>query len=187
MEKWKPLNDEDMFVVSSEGRVWCHSHTGANGRTIKGHFVKCYVSKTDGYVRFNFWYKGKRCCKTLHRAVAELFIPNQSQKPEVNHINGNKTDNRAENLEWCTASENQRHALNTGLRRLNCPAQSKQVGLYNQSGQLVLTFPSVAEASRSTRTSVHRIYKRCEGKTKKTINGYMWRYTKQQCDATIAN
>lgn len=176
MEHWKPLNDEGLFEVSSSGRVRCHSHPTADGRVMKPHFVKCNKSKKDGYVRFNYTHKGVKCIKTLHRAVAELFVPNPGNKPEINHINGNKADNRAENLEWCTASENQRHALVNGLRKLNDPSHSKRVAAYSQMGELMAIYPSVAEASRLTGISVYRIYKRCEGKTQSHLDGYIWRY-----------
>jgi hypothetical protein len=143
---------------------------------MKAHFVKTKESKKDGYVRFNYLYRGKRCCKTLHRAVAEAFVPNPENKPEVNHRNGIKTDNRSENLEWCTASENQKHALATGLRILNHPSQSKKVAKYSLGGALLETYPSAAEASRKTLTAIHGIYHRCEGRINKPLNGFYWKY-----------
>lgn len=178
METWRPLNDEDLYLVSSQGRIWLRSHPAADGRMMSARLVKCKPHKKDGYVRFNFKYKGAHQCKTLHRAVAEAFIPNPNNLPQINHINGDKTDNRVENLEWCTASENQKHALANGLRTLNCPSTSKMVAAYTLNGELAATYPSAAEASRATGVSIHRIYHQCGGSCKKPVNGYYWRYAR---------
>lgn len=64
----------------------------------------------------------------IHRIVAECFIPNPDSLPEVNHKNGDKTDNRVENLEWCTRSYNNRHAFQTGLRDYNTLREIGQKG-----------------------------------------------------------
>jgi hypothetical protein len=61
-------------------------------------------------------HKGKQYKFLVHRLVAQAFIPNPDNLPDVNHIAGNKTNNHVDNLEWCTASENLLHAYNTGLR-----------------------------------------------------------------------
>lgn len=70
----------------------------------------------NGYLYASFYDKPRKQQIGLHRVVAEVFIPNPDNKTEVNHINGDKTDNRVENLEWVTAKENNEHALDNGLK-----------------------------------------------------------------------
>ena len=69
-----------------------------------------------GYLHVVLCKDGKGKCYYVHRLIAEAFIPNPEKKPQVNHINGDKTDNRIENLEWVTSSENRQHAYDTGLQ-----------------------------------------------------------------------
>lgn len=88
--------------VSKDGRFF-----GASGRELKGYVRHGYVVVQAGPRQ-----------EKLHRLVAEAFIENPSMKPEINHIDGNKINNRADNLEWASHTENMRHAVQTGLHRL---------------------------------------------------------------------
>jgi hypothetical protein len=104
-EEWRPIKGhEDKYEVSSEGRVRSY-----NKKTKTHLILKSFNYK--GYHRIYLRGKSPR----VHRLVAETFIPNIHNKPEVNHINCIKIDNRVENLEWCTRSENIKHAYDTGL------------------------------------------------------------------------
>lgn len=85
-----------------------------NIRNKKGKLLKPYLTK--GYERVSLYNKGQRQCKLVHRLVAQVFIPNPNNKPDVNHINGCKTDNDVSNLEWVTQSENMSHAHKNNLR-----------------------------------------------------------------------
>lgn len=69
----------------------------------------------NGYYQFPIIINYKRIGVRVHRAVATCFIPNPNNLPEINHKNGIKTDNRAENLEWCTKMQNREHAMKNGL------------------------------------------------------------------------
>ena len=100
MEKWKTIKDYPRYRVSSLGNI---------------EGLSVWFSK-DGYPKISI-YTGGKCVKLfVHRMVAEAFIHNPKGKPQVNHKNGIKTDNRVNNLEWCTVSENNQHAYNTGLK-----------------------------------------------------------------------
>lgn len=67
------------------------------------------------YYAVTLWMHNKAICRKVHRMVAEAFIPNPDNLPQINHKDGNKLNNHADNLEWCTAKQNARHAYDTGL------------------------------------------------------------------------
>ena len=128
MEKWKYiLNYEEIYQVSTLGRIRSLPRKTTKGGIIKQNKSRFYLSvclcKT-GYVK----------SYTVHRLVAQTFIPNPKDKPIVNHKDGNKFNNKAKNLEWTTASENKIHAVKNGythtpkgIKHWNAKLTEKQV------------------------------------------------------------
>ncbi|USL89376.1 DNA endonuclease [Bacillus phage vB_BceH_LY2] len=110
-EIWKSLKDivecGDTYSVSNLGRV----------RNDTTYLVRKQSVDKDGYLSIGLYNKGKGKTYKVHRLVAISFIHNPENKPQVNHINGNKQDNKSNNLEWATSSENVRHSIDIGLKK----------------------------------------------------------------------
>ena len=97
---------EALYAISDEGKIF-NLRTGREKH-------KVVMPSGYEYIHLNKGDKNGRMFR-VHRLVAKAFIPNPDRFPQVNHINGNKQDNRASNLEWCTPLQNQRHAIESGL------------------------------------------------------------------------
>jgi hypothetical protein len=103
-----------LYAISLNGEVWAYPKQHGT-KFCKGKFLKPF---NKGRYSMVILAKNKlNKSKSIHRLVAETYIPNPKELPQVNHKNGNRLDNRIENLEWCTAKQNIKHADETGLRK----------------------------------------------------------------------
>lgn len=121
MEIWKDIYGyEGLYQISNLGRVKSLSRLVKNG---KNHYKfatekirKVAINKKrNGYCEISLYKNNKEKRFKIHRLVAQAFIQNIFNKPEVNHIDGNKQNNKAENLEWVTSKENKKHAWENNL------------------------------------------------------------------------
>lgn len=144
---------EDLYEVSNEGNV---------RNKITGRMLKPYYDK--GYLKVVLYKNGEQKHCSIHRLVAQAFLPNPRNLPEVNHIDENKLNNNVENLEWCSRQYNIDYS------------QSKSVNQYTLEGGLLNTYKSVCEASRQTGIDQSSISSCCLGKRYKSAGGYIWKY-----------
>jgi hypothetical protein len=120
-EVWKDIKDyEGIYQVSNQGRVRSLDRIVVNKNGInikrKGRVYKL-SPEGSGYYQVQFYNKGKRVHKSVHRLVAFCFLINNNNLSDINHKDGNKTNNNVNNLEWMTHSDNMIHAHNNGLLR----------------------------------------------------------------------
>ncbi|MEW2737586.1 NUMOD4 domain-containing protein [Providencia rettgeri] len=131
IEEWLPVpiqNFSESYEVSSLGRVRSLDRctTGSILKMkVKGRLLKPRMRK-DGYLTVNFSFNNRGSQFAIHRLIALAFIKNASDLPYVNHKNGIKTDNRAENLEWVTPLGNIKHAIDSGLMTVARGADNEQ-------------------------------------------------------------
>lgn len=171
-EIWKDITGyEGLYQVSDQGRVKSLKRKGCKKeRVLKpavdqgGYLI---VTLSDGEKRKNF---------KVHRIVCEAFHENHDEKTQVNHINEIKTDNRACNLEWCTAKENINHGTrNTRAGKAIAKALGKPVGQYTIGGELIKVFSSTNEVQRITGFSQGSIWGVANGRYKQAY-GFIWKY-----------
>ena len=157
-EIWKPIVDVEKkgYYISNFGRI-----KSPNNK------IKDTFGITGGYYEMKFDKKHYK----IHRLVATYFIDNPENKPFVNHKNGDKFNNKVNNLEWCTNQENIQHAYNMGLNsRVSCIIQ------YDKEGKnIIKEFNSINDASRELNINCNSISACCRGITLQT-NGYHFKY-----------
>lgn len=174
MEKeiWKSVPGyEGLYEVSNLGRVRSLTIVDSIGRTKRGIVLRQKTAK-NGYKEVCLHKNGRQKTKKVHRLVAEAFLANNENLPQVNHKDENKGNNLLGNLEWCSAKYNTNYG--TGRHR-NFMAQHRiPVLQFNGDVEPIGSFPSLREAERKTGVSSASISCVLRGKTK-TAGGFIWR------------
>ena len=185
VEIWKDIQDyEGRYQISSQGQVKSlnrkANHT--SGERIVSERILKNQRQENSYNNVSLSKDGKMKRFTVHRLVANAFISNPENKPQVNHIDGNKQNNSASNLEWVTSQQNNTHAYKL---KLKLPPNkdkygefnhnSKLIVQYSKSGDVIKKYGSTREANRITCISQGDIAACARGK-RKSAGGYKWKY-----------
>jgi hypothetical protein len=193
MEEWKGVKGfEESYQVSNLGSVRSLDRIlidkNGNKHTFKGKILKQCTDKY-GYLRVNLYNNHcQRKFVLVHRLVAEAFIPNPDNLPQVNHKSEVKTDNSVANLEWCDNKYNCNYGTKNercSERNTNNPKYSKWVIKLSKNNEILHFYPSAQQAQRETGISADLIYRVCNQKTYMkegylcqyhTAGDYIWKY-----------
>lgn len=179
-EIWKSVKGfEGLYEVSNMGRIKSLHRVimRSNGKkqSFQERILKGVISD---YYQVFLSKNGKSFKEYIHRIVATHFIPNPENKPQVNHKNSNRFDNRSENLEWVTVKENHTHALKFGYRAIgsNHP-QAKTIYQYTKDRVFVREWGCSVDIKNELGFKQGNISSACLGKFK-TSKGFIWTYAK---------
>lgn len=164
-EMWKTIEEATNYEISNLGNV---------RNTKSGQILNPGVSG-NGYKQVSLRMKdsNKFEKRYVHRLVATYWLKNPENKREVNHINLDRTDNRVENLEWITSSDNQKHKYENG----NYKTSNRRIAQLDLEGNFIREFPSVIEAARTLGVQRQGIDLVCRKVPyRKTAYGFKWKY-----------
>ena len=173
-EIWKNVKGyEGIYEISNMGRLKSHYTVGRKSHGDKSFEKIIKPAKcTNGYLEYHLCKKGKRKVVLAHRLVAEHFIDNPNNLPQVNHIDEDITNNCVENLEWVTPKQNANH----GTRNERCAnAQKIKVVQLDLEGNFIRLWNGFKDIERELNVGCENIIRVCKGKYK-TSCGYIWKY-----------
>lgn len=176
-EIWRPVAGyEGLYEVSSFGRVKSLGRTEPIFNSVRFRKDKIMRQKLTkfGYLEATLSKNGKPSTKKIHRLVAEAFLPNPEGLPQVNHKDEDKTNNRVENLEWCSAKYNMNYG---SVKRRVGEKHSKPVAQLSLEGKIIKVYKSAAEAGRNGVAMQQHITDVCNHKGNHyTAGGFRWEY-----------
>lgn len=165
-EIWKDIEGyEGLYQVSNMGRV----------RSLRRNIILKSKRETNEYERVVLSTNNIPKLYSIHRLVAMAFIPNPNNYPIVNHKDEDRTNNRVDNLEWCTQKYNVNYG--TGIAK-RARSQSKKVLQFKPDGTFVKEWESTMEIGRAMNKSQAHIVDVCNGK-RRIAYGYIWKYKKE--------
>lgn len=181
METWKEIkNYEGLYEITCNGVIKSLPKKLPNGGFRKEKLIKLILDK-NGYYRVRLWKNGKVKWFSVHRLVAETFLPNPNNLPCVNHKDENKLNNHVSNLEWCTYEYNN----NYGTKKERCSQNQKYrvhirpVLQFDLDGNFIREWKSIIEAEEfvaGKRTGLICKAANPNNNRLKTYKGYLWRY-----------
>lgn len=178
-EIWKDIEGyEGLYQISSYGRVKSLNYRNKGTEGILTPKCNC-----DGRLWVDLWGHGKPKHMLIHRLVGMAFIPNPNNYPQINHMDENPKNNRAENLEWCTGSYNIRYSLERHPRQwypypTNCGRKvirTRRIVQLDLSGNVVRVWDNLITIKHETGWNEWHIEECCKGNRHKA-KGYIWRY-----------
>ena len=193
-EEWRHIKHYNEYLISNYGRIKHLTSYRLSGRYyINGKFHKLEILKVfqtgkdtwrkNGYATVRMYNNTTKKYKNIqiHRLVAETFIPNPENKPQVNHKYGNKMDNRITELEWATQSENMLHAYKNGLNKKNKREKnhlSRRILQYDLQGNFIKEWYCIESACDEVKGHHSNIIKNCKNQIKSAY-GYKWKYKEE--------
>ena len=164
MEKYIVLQGfYDCYAISNMGNL----------KNLRTNYILKPTTNRDGYKSVLLSKNGKKMSIRVHRLVALYFLENPNKYPDINHKNGIKDDNRAENLEWCSKSMNMRHAYDTGLIKGN---KNKEILVFDKdTKEHLFTFESVSQCCNMLNLNSSPVYRVLKNK-RSHHKGFIFKY-----------
>lgn len=190
-EIWRNIKEYcGLYQISNKGRVKSLAKKTSFGSRIKFHpeMILTPVIGKRGYFVVGLSQNGKTKTKTLHRLIAEAFIPNPDNKPYIDHIDGNRLNNEISNLRWVTAKENSNNPVslernrqstknlwNEGVFDNSETSTFRRVAQYDKNGNLISEWDCIKDASYALNIDSSSISAVCLGK-RNTAGGFVWKH-----------